>query len=304
MLTRVRFAAVALAIAVVLVPPASVADARTDNRSKPIVFVHGLDAFGTAGVDCNMWSNMINTMRAWGWTGTAATVAYYEGDTNCSYSVDHHGSHATHFGGPGEHNGAGISHTADTQIEHLGYHLAWMIYDHFSRYGTYVDVVGHSMGGMIARYAIAQTQLHHADFPPYLYVEDVVTLGTPHGGSGWGDWCPWSDECDEIGGDNYLLSWLRTNASNPQGSGGTDWTTMGSYDDTFVSEGSAVDMNATHKVNYLGSMNLDHGDYYNDTTDVRDADVEWWDAPGPWYAWYDAPHAVRWSDYALTYGSW
>jgi hypothetical protein len=100
------------------------------------------------------------------------------------------------------------------------------------------------------------------------------------------------------------MGWLRTNASNPQGTGGTDWTAAGSYDDTLVSEGSAVDMSSAHKVNYLGSMNLEHGDYYNDTTDVRDADVEWWDTPGPWYAWYDAPHAVRWSDFGLTYGTW
>jgi pimeloyl-ACP methyl ester carboxylesterase len=283
---------------------AGVAQARTDNRSKPIVYVHGLDAFGTAGSDCNSWNNMKNTLASWGWTGTAATIRYYEGDTNCSYAVEHHGSHSKHWGGSGEHNGAGTSHTADTQIEHLAYHLAWTIYDHFSVNGTYVDLVGHSMGGLIARYAIAQVQRAHPDFPPSLRVEDVVTLGTPHGGSGWGDWCPWSDQCDQIGGDDYLMGWLRTNASNPQGTGGTDWTAMGSYDDTLVSEGSAVDVGSAHKVNYLGSMNLEHGDYYNDTTDVRDADVEYWDTPGPWYSWFSAPHAVRWSDFGLTYGHW
>jgi pimeloyl-ACP methyl ester carboxylesterase len=299
-----RAAVCMLSAALLSLCTSGVAQARTDNRSKPIVYVHGLDAFGTAGSDCNSWNNMKNTLTSWGWTGTAATIRYYEGDTNCSYAVEHHGSHSTHWGGAGEHNGAGTSHTADTQIEHLAYHLAWSIYDHFSVNGTYVDLVGHSMGGLIARYAIAQVQRAHADFPPSLRVEDVVTLGTPHGGSGWGDWCPWSDQCDQIGGDDYLLGWLRTNASNPQGTGGTDWTAMGSYDDTLVSEGSAVDMGAAHKVNYLGSMNLEHGDYYNDTTDVRDADVEYWDAPGPWYAWYNAPHAVRWSDYAMLYGTW
>jgi pimeloyl-ACP methyl ester carboxylesterase len=281
-----------------------VAQARTDDRSKPIVYVHGLDAFGTAGSDCNSWNNMKNTLASWGWTGTAATMRYYEGDTNCSYAVEHHGSHSTHFGGPSEHNGAGTSHTADTQIEHLAYHLAWSIYDHFSVNGTYVDLVGHSMGGLIARYAIAQVQRGHPDFPPTLRVEDVVTLGAPHGGSGWASWCPWSDQCDEIENGSSFQNWLAANAQNPQGTGGTDWTTMGSYDDTFVSEGSAVQMSSTHKVNYLGSMNLGHSDYYNDTTDVRDADVEWWDTPGPWYSWFDAPHAVRWSDFGLTYGTW
>jgi pimeloyl-ACP methyl ester carboxylesterase len=301
---RIRLIAMALAVAASLLFAGSAAQARTDDRSKPIVFLHGLDAFGTAGADCNMWNNMISSLQAWGWTGTMVKVAYYEGDTNCNYGVDHHGSHSTHFGGAGEHNGAGTSHTADTQIEHLGYHFAWMVYDHFSVNGTDVDVVGHSMGGLIARYALAQVQLGNPDFPPYLRIEDIVTLAAPHGGSGWGDWCPWSDECDQIGGDDYLMGWLRTNASNPQGTGGTDWTTIGSYDDTFVSEGSAVDMDATHKVQYLDSMNLDHSDYYNDTSDVSDADVYYWDRPGPWYSWYDAPHAVRWSDYSMVYGSW
>jgi pimeloyl-ACP methyl ester carboxylesterase len=297
----VALAAVAAAALAMLAPAA---EGRTDNRSKPIVFVHGLDAFGTAGADCNMWNNMANTLTSWGWSSTKAKIRYYEGDSNCNYSVDGHGSHATHFGGSGEHNGAGTSHTADTQIEHLGYHLAWAVYNNWSRNGMTVDLVGHSMGGLIARYAIAQVQRGHGDFPPYVYVEDVVTLGTPHGGSGWGDWCPWADQCDQIGGDDYLMGWLRTNASNPQGSGGTDWTAIGSYDDGLVSEGSAVDMGAAHKVNYLGSMNVGHSDYYNQTSDVRDADVEYWDTPGPWYAWYDAPRAVRWSDFSLTVGSW
>jgi pimeloyl-ACP methyl ester carboxylesterase len=299
-----RIAALAAAIVLLFTLAVTGAEARTDNRTKPIVFIHGLDAFGTAGADCNMWNNMINTLRAWGWTGTAATTAYYEGDTNCAYSVDHHGSHSKHYGGSGEHNGAGTSHTADTQIEHLAYHLAWMIYDHFSVNGTYVDIVGHSMGGLIARYAVAQVQRANADFPPALRVEDIVTLGAPHGGSGWASWCPWSDQCDEISNGSSFQNWLASYAQNPQGTGGTDWTTIGSYDDTFVSEGSAVQMSAAHKVDYLGSMNLDHSDYYNDTSDVRDADVEYWDTPGPWYSWYDAPHAVRWSDYALLYGSW
>jgi pimeloyl-ACP methyl ester carboxylesterase len=299
-----RAAACVLAGALLSLCTSGVAQARTDNRSKPIVYVHGLDAFGTAGSDCNSWNNMKNTLASWGWTGTAATIRYYEGDTNCSYAVEHHGSHSKHYGGSAEHNSAGTSHTADTQIEHLAYHLAWSIYDHFSVNGTYVDLVGHSMGGLIARYAVAQVQRGHADFPPSLRVEDVVTLGTPHGGSGWASWCWWSDQCNEIEPGSSFQNWLAANAKNPQGTNGTDWTTMGSYDDGLVSEGSAVQMSSTHKVNYLGSMNLGHSDYYNDTTDVRDADVEYWDSPGPWYSWYSAPHAVRWSDFGLTYGTW
>ena len=52
-------------------------------------------------------------------------------------------------------------------------------------------------------------------------------------------------------------------------------------------------------------MNVEHGDYLVDTDATREpADVEYWDRPGPWYAWYDAPYSVRWADFALYYGTW
>lgn len=301
---RKRRIAVALAICLTFSTLlVGIAEARTDNRSKPIIYVHGLDAFGTAGTDCNMWNTMQSRLASWGQTGTAVKLKYYTGDTNCSHSLDHHGSHTKHYSSDA-HDGAGTSHTADASIRHLGYHFAWYVYDHFSSVGVPVDLVGHSMGGLIIRYALAQTQLHHPDFPPYLYVEDVVTLGTPHQGSNWSGWCFLALECNEIFPSSSFMSWLATNAQNPQGQGGTDWTTIASYDDTYVSEGSGTGMDATHKIRYLGSMNIEHSDYYNDTSDTRDADVEYWDRPGPWYSWYDGPHAVRWSDFALTYGTW
>ena len=93
-----RAAACVLAGALLSLCIPGVAQARTDNRSKPVVYVHGLDAFGTAGADCNMWSNMKSKLASWGWTGAAATIRYYEGDTNCSYAVEHHGSHAQALG--------------------------------------------------------------------------------------------------------------------------------------------------------------------------------------------------------------
>ena len=58
--------AVALACIGLSALGAAAAEARTDNRSKPVVYLHGLDAAGTAGVDCNMWNSMISTMNGWG----------------------------------------------------------------------------------------------------------------------------------------------------------------------------------------------------------------------------------------------
>lgn len=276
---------------------------RTDTRSKPVLFLHGLDAFGTAGNDCNAtFGKMISTLRAWGYSGTLATVKYYHGDTNCTTSLDAAGSHSSFYARTDAHQNG--SHDMDGDIRHLAYHLAWTIYNQYSSKGVTVDLVGHSMGGLIIRSMLRYNQENNASFPPYLYVEDVTTLGTPHSGSGYASWCGWAYQCNQMATGSSFLSDLATNAKNPQGDGGTDWTNVGSYDDGTVSQTSATSMDASHKVRYLGSMNIGHSDYMNDVSDVRDADVEYYDRGTPWYSWYDAPHAVRWSDFALLYGSW
>ena len=294
-----RLGKVATALAVVLalnVLPAPAAEARTDNRSKPVVYVHGYNAFGD-GADCNMWSSMDNTLRSWGLTGPKVTVKYYFGDTNCTKALQNYGTGGRHFD-PGYANWDRY-----VRLEHLGYRLAWMLYNEYSSKGITVDVVAHSMGGLIARYALSQVARGHVDFPPYLYVEDAVTLGTPHSGTGWASFC-WTTQCEQMRPGSSFVNWLATNAPNPQGSGGTDWTAIGSYNDEIVSESSAVAMSASHKILYLPSADVVHSDYYIDTTDARTADVNYNDYGGTWYAWYDAPYAVRWSDYSLLYGSW
>lgn len=305
---RTRRVLGALVAALVVLVGASPAWARTNNRSKPIMFVHGLDAFGCAGTDGNAtWNDMITALQGWGWSSTMAKFSYYECDVNYNYSVNHHGSHSTHYGGSGEHVTLGdgsLSHNADTQIEHIAFHWAWAVYDHFSKAGTVVDAVGHSMGGLIIRYAIAQVQRDHASFPPLLYVEDVVTFGTPHTGTAWALGCGWADQCDEMVGGSAFMNWLANNAQNPQADGGRDWTVIVADDDTVVSVSSGMGMDAEHKTRYLGSNNIEHSDYMHRTTDARTADVEYWDRPGPWFSWYDAPWPVRWSDFSMVYGTW
>ena len=84
-------------------------------------------------------------------------------------------------------------------------------------------------------------------FPPFLYVEDVITLGTPHQGSGWASGCTWAYECVQMENGSSFVNYLGSNAQNPQADGGSDWTLASSYDDGVVSEGSGVGMNANHK---------------------------------------------------------
>lgn len=283
---------------------ASAAEARTDNRTKPIIFVHGLDAFGEAGVDCAAtWNKMASRLADFGHSGAKRKIGYYGGDINCDLPLNTSGSHSAHYPRTDAHTSNG-AHDMDGDIRHLGYHLAWTLYNNYSSKGVTVDAVGHSMGGLILRYMLHRIQANDGAFPPYLYVEDAVTLGTPHAGSGWASGCLWAYECVQMENGSSFINYLQTYAKNPQGDGGTDWTNVSSYDDGVVSEGSGVAMDANHKVKYLGSMNIGHSDYMNDTSDTRDADVEYYDRGTPWYVWYSGPHVVRWSDYGLVYGSW
>ncbi|HVM46351.1 MAG TPA: hypothetical protein VM582_10490, partial [Candidatus Thermoplasmatota archaeon] len=228
------------------------------------------------------------------------------------HNAVHHGSHNDWFGGSGEHSSKtgcnGVSgaqvHDLDTDIRHIALHVAWHAHDHFGASGVTVDMLGHSMGGLLMRYAIAKSGTG-APWPPLLRVEDATTMGTPHGGLGTG-WCklsPWSD-VRQMCSDSSFMVWLRDNAKNPQGNGGTDWTVMGSDCDGWVAWNLAVDMNAAHKVVYMYPC-YGHSDYYADVSTLNDADVDYMDAPSTtWYRWYDAPHSGKWTNFAATYGTW
>jgi hypothetical protein len=102
-----------------------------------------------------------------------------------------------------------------------------------------------------------------------------------------------------------LMSWLAANARNPQGSGGSDWTAIGSEDDGIVSATSGVAMAASHRVTYRWYMGIDHVDYILDTSTALDADIWREDMnDGRWFPVYDAPHVVRFTDFAFLRSNW
>ncbi len=293
--SRILVALVAtLAMLVALAPAAG---ARTDTKDKPVLLVHGYQPWGTPTSPCDMWGPMETSLKGQGFTGALTTVQYYGAQVACDVSVIPYGSATAH------HAPSGGVHDRYVSIRHLGYELAWMIHERYSKLGQTVDIAAHSMGGLVVRYALAQVQARHPDFPPYLYVEDVVTLGTPHNGSGYASWC-WTTQCGEMSGESSFLSWLRTNAWNPQTSGGTDWTNVGSYSDSTASAASSVDMGAAHKVLYESSANVAHGDYYTRTSTAATAPGRYSDNGGPWYSGTAGDWPVRWSANALHQGAW
>ncbi len=278
---------------------ASQTAANVRAASEPTLMVHGLDPIGRASADCRAWQPMIDAFARWGRRGTSLTLAYYGRDVNCSLSIDAHGSHRAHHG-EGAHDGSGHSHTADASIRHLGYHLAWFIHDRYSRKRQRVDLVGNSMGGLVIRYALHKVQQRAAGFPPRLLVDDVVTLGTPHGGAVLAHLCPYALECREMRPGSRLLDELGRSARDPQAHGGTDWTTIGSYVDRIVSERSALAMDARRRVLYRPTMGIGHSDYRADTSPTLNADVDQRERGLPWRRLGNAPHVVRWVYDALT----
>ena len=149
-------------------------------------------------------------------------------------------------------NGKDGEGTADG-IEHLACMFAWYVYavnvGDAAHAGTTVDVLAHSMGGLIVRAALALTAnkdlaLIGNVFPPQIYVRRVITVATPHDGLQGlvRDAFRSRDSSQEVQdmtvceeyaatcGKNFITSpFLRKlhSAPKPEGVGGTYWGLIG-----------------------------------------------------------------------------
>jgi hypothetical protein len=285
-----------------------VAHAGAFNRR--VYLIHGWSI--SSAVNCN-WGPTFGDIKSYfnakGYTHTTS-VAYYYGDSHCDdgggfppsgLHNDPQQTYCANWYDSGENDG-----TENEDIRHLSCLLAWYFWDH----GTApIAVLAHSMGGLIVRQALADTPYVTA-FPPYLNISDVATAGTPHQGlvddaagvlqifSG----CPGNCfEVDQMQRDSGFMQDLNSTSfrggfgRNPQGSGGTDWTTMGSDNDEVLQgcpsdietlgapEGLNPDIcgmmpGATHFVLYPGpNPNYNHGGYLTDESTTANADEEFSD---------------------------
>ncbi|MDX6233867.1 MAG: hypothetical protein QOH68_2944 [Nocardioidaceae bacterium] len=253
------------------VPPPS-------QTSSAVLLVHGVNYdVPPASINCNSdtWPMVKNHLRSRGISVPLVTIGYYRNDTNCDAYLNGADSessaagttHSTHRAstdalGLGGHQAGSLGtggHTTGAPIEHLGYHLAWYIYNHYTKFGQTIQVVAHSMGGLITRYALAHVQSHDADFPPKLYVRDVVTLGTPFGGTST-QTCYlgmavalWPEQCNELQPNSGFLNNLQFNnarSSSQESTLVTDWSEVGSSADGVVPKDSATQASAQHKYIY------------------------------------------------------
>ncbi|MFD5269021.1 esterase/lipase family protein [Streptomyces sp. NPDC058335] len=213
--------------------PASAAPSRSTTNTNPVIFVHGIQGNPVkSGHDCAAsWSAARNHFKDKGWRGNLLTFGYYAGNTNCSHE----------YGGD-----------RDTPIKTVAKAFANYVYNNFSRSSKgskKIDVVAHSMGGLVVRAALYHTLKGTSGFPPYLYIEDVATLATPHGGSTNDAFCRlWWQQCKDMRPGSAFLDSLPS--TMPNSGMGTDWTTMSAYHDGYVSESSGIAGTAEHEIQY------------------------------------------------------
>ncbi|MBN6054331.1 hypothetical protein JYK22_20490, partial [Nonomuraea sp. RK-328] len=245
-LAAVMSSVVAAAVLAGTATPASAEPSRGDGH-RVTLMVHGFDR--EADTNCaSSWQNARNLLTANGWTDVY-TFGYYNKSTNCDIKF----------------NG-----TTDTRIQEIGRQLAWTVYSSYSSQGVPVDIMAHSMGGLIAKAAIEGVNRYGvaaeapdltalsvdaqdvgatawpSGWPPYLYIEDIVTLATPHKGINTAvvDVCALTHEqCSDMRDGSGFLRWL---GAQPPSQMGTDYTFLASsYDDT-VARSSATNAYSAH----------------------------------------------------------
>ncbi|MBK1783187.1 esterase/lipase family protein [Prauserella cavernicola] len=201
----------------------------------PIYFVHGYN--DNEASDCSsIWGTALDYFEKQGKSRSSMkTVAYYGGDTNCDVDL-----------------GAG---TTSTRIKKVAASLANRIYEDHTSKGESVEIVAHSMGGLVSRVAILGSAKGWEGFPPGpLKVSDVVTLATPHKGILDTDKYD-STQWDSMNPDSYFMEVLhkKENQLDQKWASGTDWSFVGSDEDETVSGSSAIDKGhyADHKFRYL-----------------------------------------------------
>jgi pimeloyl-ACP methyl ester carboxylesterase len=191
--------------------------AHATGSDRPILFVHGFNPFGIAE-DCKLdWSNMEANLTAQGFTGLMKTVGYYSYDTNCD----------------------ALTSTKSNMlwtIQELSTSVAWYIYNTYSSQNTQVDVVAHSMGGIIIRYALYRISQGDVNFPPFLKINHVTTIASPFEG-----YAIISEACHIVAINTpcwqmapyspFITDLNVPAAETPQGADGTVWASVGSNAD-------------------------------------------------------------------------
>ncbi|MDA3627679.1 hypothetical protein [Saccharopolyspora oryzae] len=251
-MTNRRWHAVIAALAtagLALSIPAPVQAAGADEpapaaKQNTMLLVHGYNPEPPTKCNESTWDTALQYFHDSGGRDRSSmrTIGYYKGDAE----------HCDDVIGDGEA-------TRDRPIQDIAKDFANYIYRNYTSKGENVDIVAHSMGGLITRVAVLGTGEGWKGFPPKVAVDNIVTLGTPHQGLING--CSNPDASPD---DNCTGQWNQMTPKSEGGSGfieklhesapgrgdrglddpwaaGIDWSLAGSLEDQTVSYYSGID---------------------------------------------------------------
>lgn len=198
-----------------------------NSKSRVVLLIHGYE-FSSA-INCPPYfSGMKEAIAAKRFEATGKknivkTVGWYGENTHCDEYI------------VGSRNND-VRTRIDTIARELGRHIR----QNYTMETVTVDIVAHSLGGLIVRKML---ELMGDD----LWVEDVVTLGTPHAGvppgsgiTSVGCHLPKDKQCKEA---SSVSGFIRNLSHNPQSVVRTAWTIIGSKKDEIVGPDTSVRMN-------------------------------------------------------------
>jgi len=220
-----------------------------ETKDKVVLYVHGWSA--TGGTNCaGAFDSMIGALGDQDFTGQAVKVGFYTGDTGCDMTLRDWGTFE--------------NSSSWKEIAKAFSHYVW---DTYTSQGVTVDVVGYSMGGLIARGAVYGSSIGASGFAAPIDVEDAVTLGAPHDGASVAAFCLWG-QCATMKPGASDINWVNQDG-NPQGVEGTEWTVIGSEADdvSLVDSALHMDVPAERKVRYSDVPHTG-GDNYMHREDV------------------------------------
>lgn len=208
-------------LAVVLV--AVLVPVRASAGEVPVLLLHGFDGSLSPGTDCRVnWKPVTDELQRQGRT-RILTVGYYVGDRNCSVSMGRFGH---------ESGLATMAQSFNVLV---------------NRYGR-VDVVAHSMGGIIASYARAAGATKQAGFKP-TRMRNLVVVASPLEGTAWADLC-WFKSCRDMRPGSVVLQKLGSMHTGLP-AGGTDVSLFTSWTDSVAPFQSAIIDGPPHAVIYV-----------------------------------------------------
>lgn len=196
------------------------------------------------------WAGLVRAFTAWGWPGRLLRVGCYAADTNVDLRL----------------HGDGEPADKDVPIKELGRRLAWRIFGNHTERGHAPAVIGHSMGGLVARAALTGVASNEPGFPPALEVAAAVTLATPHQGNRLASAEILGDHIQsrDLAFGSELVTWLQ---ANPQPALPTCWTVIGTADDQYMDPvDTVVGMAAAGKVMYSSGQGLGHMSIHHTAT--------------------------------------